>query len=101
VRYLRGFLGHSPVRATSLRIELGQSMVMGLEFLVAADILRTALSPAWNDMLLLAALVGLRVVLNYSLERELRALDRDAPPSANDQPASAPAGQGGEGGSKS
>jgi len=59
----------------TLRLYLGQSMVMGLEFLVAADILRTAISPEWEDILFLAALVGLRTVLNYFLERELRMID--------------------------
>ena len=29
----------------------------------------------WNDILLLAALIGLRTVLNYILERELKMLD--------------------------
>jgi uncharacterized membrane protein len=55
-------------------------MVMGLEFQVAADILKTALSPVWNDVLLLAALIGLRTLLNFVLERELKMLDSDAPP---------------------
>jgi uncharacterized membrane protein len=76
VQYLRSCMGRSPDHMTSLRIQLGQSMVMGLEFLVAADILRTALTPSWNEMLLLAALIGLRTVLNYFVELELRTLDR-------------------------
>lgn len=76
-RYLRSSLGRTTHRITSLRNQLGQSMVMGLEFLVAADILRTALAPTWNDMLLLASLVGLRTILNYFMERELKALDAD------------------------
>ena len=48
---------------------------MGLEFQVAADILKTGLSPKWEDILFLAALIGLRTILNYFLERELRALN--------------------------
>jgi uncharacterized membrane protein len=47
-------------------------MVLGLEFLVAADILKTALASTWNDIALLAALIALRTVLSYVLERELR-----------------------------
>jgi uncharacterized membrane protein len=62
-------------QTTALRIGLGQSMVMGIEFQVAADILKTALSPTWSDLLQLAALIALRTVLNYLLERELMALD--------------------------
>ena len=60
----------------SLRIRLGQSMVMGLEFLVAADILKTSVSPTWNDILFLGALIGLRTLLNFLLEYELKLLDK-------------------------
>ncbi len=54
-----------------LRIRLGQSMVIGLEFQVAADILKTGISPDWQDILVLAATIALRTILNYLLEREL------------------------------
>lgn len=74
VRYFRSFLTHDPLHMAGLRLQLGQSMVMGLEFQVAADILKTALSPSWNDIALLAALIGVRTVLNYMLERELAVL---------------------------
>jgi uncharacterized membrane protein len=73
--YLLRFIRRGSVEATPLRFRLGQSMVLGIEFQVAADILKTALSPEWNDMLLLAALIGLRTVLNYLQERELEKLD--------------------------
>jgi uncharacterized membrane protein len=75
VLYMVAFFRPKPLQVTMLRCRLGQSMVTALEFLVAADILRTAISPQWNDILFLAALIGLRTVLNYVLERELEALD--------------------------
>jgi uncharacterized membrane protein len=78
IRYIRTFFKDCPFTRTGLRMQLGQSMVVGLEFLVAADILKTALSPSWNDILFLAALIGLRTVLNYLLEHELRMLNREA-----------------------
>ena len=81
IRYLLTFFRHDPVHIRGLRVRLGRSMVMGLEFQVAADILKTALSPTWNDILLLAALIGLRTVLNYLLEYELRTLAADERPS--------------------
>jgi len=73
-RHIRPLLRHDPLGAAGLRLQLGCSMVLGLEFQVAADILRTALSPTWNDIALLAALIALRTVLNFLLERELRIL---------------------------
>ena len=72
--YVSTLFRHNPVRMNTLRLRLGQSLVMGLEFQVAADVLKTALAPTWNDMGLLAALIGLRTVLNYLLEREVRML---------------------------
>ena len=73
VMQMRSFLGHDPAPyAATFSLQLGQSMVLGLEFLVAADILKTALASTWNDIALLAALIALRTVLSYVLERELR-----------------------------
>jgi uncharacterized membrane protein len=86
VVYVLNFLKqecNEEVRA--LRIRLGQSMVMGLEFLVAADILKTSVSPTWEDILFLAALIGLRTLLNFLLEYELRLLN---PQRASREPAS-------------
>ena len=83
-QYVIAFLGLRPVQLMTLRMRLGQSMVMGLEFLVAADILKTALSPTWNDILLLAALITLRTILNYLLEHELKMLHSNTAPSKDE-----------------
>ena len=76
-RALMFYLVHSLKRECSeamrkLRIRLGQSLVMGLEFQVAADILKTSVSPTWNDVLFLTALIGLRTLLSFVLEYEHR-----------------------------
>ena len=47
-------------------------LVLALEFLLAADILKTAISPNWNDIGQLAAIAGIRTFLNYSLSHDLR-----------------------------
>lgn len=57
-----------------LRTELVESLIMGLEFQLAADVLKTAVSPSWDGILLLAALIALRIVLSFLLERELHAI---------------------------
>ena len=43
----------------------------GLEFALAADILRTAVAPTWRDIGQLAAIAVLRTGLNHSLELEI------------------------------
>ncbi|MEW6054828.1 MAG: DUF1622 domain-containing protein [Nitrospirota bacterium] len=57
------------------RNHLGHSLSLALEFLISADILRTAISPTWQDIGLLAAIVGIRTVLNYFLSQELKQTD--------------------------
>lgn len=63
---------------TSIRFELVQSLIMGLEFQLAADVLKTALSPTWNHILLLAGLIGLRTALSFLMEHEFHTLCKDA-----------------------
>ena len=74
VGYASTVIRRDPLHMNTLRLRLGQALVLGLEFQVAADVLKTALAPSWNDIGLLAALIGLRTVLNYVLEREVRML---------------------------
>jgi len=53
------------------RIKLGHALSLGLEFLIGADILKTALAPTWESLGILAGIIGLRTILNYFLMREL------------------------------
>ena len=86
VLYLISLFRTRWMRVSTLRVQLGQSMVMGLEFQVAADILKTALAPNWNDILLLASLIALRTVLNYLLEFEIRSLNAEKPSVSSETP---------------
>jgi uncharacterized membrane protein len=55
-----------------IRLAFGKSLSLALEFLLGADILKTAIAPTWNEIGQLAAIAVLRTGLNYFLERELR-----------------------------
>ena len=59
----------------SVRLDLGLSLVLSLEFLLAADIAATAISPSWNAIGKLAAVSGIRTFLNYFLEKEVQQLE--------------------------
>lgn len=51
---------------------LGRSILLGLELLVAADIIKTvAVTPTLNDIAVLAAIVAIRTFLSWSLELEI------------------------------
>jgi uncharacterized membrane protein len=71
---IRAHGGEVPKEA--IRLSLGRSLALALEFQVGADILGTALDPTLNDILVLAAVVVLRTVLNFFLGRELREAER-------------------------
>jgi uncharacterized membrane protein len=65
-----------------VRLRLGRWLALALEFELAADILRTAVAPPWNEIGQLAAIIVLRTALNYFLQREIdNAVERqvDAP----------------------
>lgn len=54
-----------------IRITLGRWLALALELALAADILRTVMIPTWDEIGKLGAIVVLRTVLNYFLEREI------------------------------
>ena len=47
-------------------------LVLALEFMLAADILKSAISPTWTEIGQLAAIALIRTFLNYSLGHDLR-----------------------------
>src|SRR5438270_3913653 len=63
--------GKSQEIKVQVRLSLGRWLALGLEFALAADILRTAVAPSWRDIGKLAAIAVLRTGLNYSLELEI------------------------------
>ncbi|WP_128255350.1 DUF1622 domain-containing protein [Falsirhodobacter deserti] len=59
-------------RFQALRRRLGRSILLGLEFLVAADIINTvAIEPTLDSVLVLAGIVLIRTFLSISLEVEI------------------------------
>lgn len=56
-----------------IRLRLGHMLNLGLEFAIGSDILRLAVAPSSQDILILFAKVLLRILLNYFLDREIRA----------------------------
>jgi uncharacterized membrane protein len=53
-------------------LRFGVWLLLGLEFELAADIVRSAISPTWNDIGQLGAIAAIRTVLNYFLEKDIR-----------------------------
>src|SRR5438552_2327720 len=59
------------------RQDLGRAILLGLEVLVAADIVRTvAFTPTMDSLIVLAMIVAIRTFLSWSLALELEAAGR-------------------------
>ena len=62
------------VDTNSIRLELGDTVILGLEFMVAADIIGSLESPNYYNVGLLGLIVVIRTVLSFFLGLELQAL---------------------------
>jgi uncharacterized membrane protein len=58
-------------RRVSLKEHLGFYLLLGLEFLVAADIIETLISPTLEHLLFLGGIITIRTVISLSLSWEL------------------------------
>lgn len=72
IQLIRLFLTGRKGAYTSVRLILARYLVLALEFQVGADILSTAVSPTWNQIGQLGAIVVIRTALNYFLSIEMR-----------------------------
>lgn len=64
------FLKRESPGFTQVRLTIGQFLALGLEFQLASDLLRTAISPSFEDIGKLAAVATIRTALNFFLSRE-------------------------------
>lgn len=71
-RFLASVRAQRPTAYQNYREGLGRTLLLGLEFLVAADIIRTvAVTPTFQSVGILAIIVLIRTFLSWTLELEL------------------------------
>lgn len=59
-----------------IRLHLGRTLILGLEFIVAADLIGTTTTPDYYALGLLAIVVLIRTLLSYSINREITLLSK-------------------------
>ena len=75
---LKRFTGqYSQVNIRRLRAELGTYLLLGLELLIASDILKTVLEPSLDELAILGGIVVFRTVLSVFLNKEIKELDSE------------------------
>jgi len=77
-----GLLGatESAFRRKQVWVRFGVWLLLALEFELAADVLRSAISPTWDDIGQLGAIAAIRTFLNYFLEKDIEKYGEDAAP---------------------
>ena len=76
---LKRFTGNfSATNIRKLRAELGTYLLLGLEFLIASDILKTVLEPSLDELAILGGVVVLRTILSIFLNKEIKELQAES-----------------------
>ncbi len=63
--------------AMVIRQHLGYYLLLGLEFLIAVDVIETLMHPDWKELGVLAGLVVIRTVMSFSLHWELKEIEKE------------------------
>ena len=66
-------------RRKQVWVRFGVWLLLALEFELAADVLRSAISPTWDDIGQLGAIAAIRTFLNYFLEKDIEKYGEDNP----------------------
>lgn len=61
----------------TIRLDLGRVLILGLEFIVAADLIGTTTTPDYYSVGMLAIIVLVRTVLSFSINRELMSIGKE------------------------
>src|SRR5277367_3796932 len=70
VMSLLRFRASTPVKM-QIWMHFATWLLLGLEFELAADVIRTAIAPTWSDIGQLASIAAIRTFLSYFLDRDI------------------------------
>jgi len=63
-------------KTVQIKIEVGYYLLLGLEFLIASDIIDTILNPSFEDLGILAGTVVIRTGLSFFLNKEIEDINQ-------------------------
>ena len=64
-------------KGATIRFRLAGGLLLALDFEVGSDILKTILVPTINELIILSVIVALRIVLGWSLSKEISGHSED------------------------
>lgn len=69
----------------SLRHQFSSYLILGLDFMLAADIIHTIHKPVLKELYVLAMIVGIRSVISFFLVKEMRSIKSNQGPAEPDK----------------
>ncbi len=67
--------GAGEMQGREIWLRFATWILLGLEFALAADLVRTAVAPTWDDISKLAVIATIRTMLNYFLAKDIAEFD--------------------------
>ena len=64
------------MRGREIWLRFATWILLALEFALAADLVRTAVAPTWDDISQLAVIATIRTMLNYFLAKDIAEFDQ-------------------------
>jgi uncharacterized membrane protein len=65
-------------KVNRIRLGLGRILILGLEFIVAADLISTTTTPDYYALGMVAIVVAIRTLLSFSINREIMSLSAES-----------------------
>lgn len=62
----------SPHNGEDIRHFLSFYLLMGLEYMIGADIIRTLIRPTLDELIILGSMVAIRTVISFFLNKEMK-----------------------------
>jgi len=63
-------------KINTIRLNFGRILILGLEFIVAADLISTITTPDYYSIGIVAIIVAIRTLLSFSLNKEIATLSK-------------------------
>lgn len=61
----------------TIRLDLGRILILGLEFIVAADLIGSTTTPDYYEVGLLIIIVIIRTLLSFSINKEIMSISKE------------------------
>ena len=61
-----------PVPISRIRLAIGEKIALGLDFLLAGDIIQTIIIPSWESLAILGGIVVIRTIIAFFLNRDIK-----------------------------